>query len=293
MKSFYQFISEARITQASTQAKRLGLVGNGHGDWYTRQGELKAKTINGKLHLYTAKELQKNSLGQETNSSNITSSNASGAKGKPSLQRRTTLIEPPQKSKKKSTTKKKSSNELIVKNTNKPLTVVFDSFDDDNISNNIIKTVKDLGGEFYIFPSRNSNIKELKLKFDKKISDRIVDNKNAENIYDVLQSINDAGVDSVNIVVRQSRMKTITNLSQEQNGVLYDYQMINIIPVDERSVREQYISGDIFTLGSLIESNGMIGKIVRRGSNHLICTTNDGNMFKSFINNASEIKINL
>ena len=42
MKSFFQFISEAPA--AVNQAKRLGLVSNGHGDWYTKQGEFTAKT---------------------------------------------------------------------------------------------------------------------------------------------------------------------------------------------------------------------------------------------------------
>ena len=34
MKQFQTFITEARVTKASSQAKRLGLVGDGHGDWY-------------------------------------------------------------------------------------------------------------------------------------------------------------------------------------------------------------------------------------------------------------------
>ena len=41
MKSFLQFISEAE-TQASTQAKNMGLSGDGHGDWYDKQGKLVA-----------------------------------------------------------------------------------------------------------------------------------------------------------------------------------------------------------------------------------------------------------
>ena len=290
MKSFSQFISEARVTRASSEAKRLGLVGNGHGDWYDRQGALKAKTMQGELKFYSAKELQ-NITGKEGSANNTSQSGASGSQGGEvkTPPNRTTPIEPPKKTVKKSV-KKKTSNTIQVKNPNKTLTVVFDKFDNDNIANNIIATLKDLGGEFYIFPSRDANIKELKTKFDKKINDRIIDNKNAENIYDVLQSINDAGIDSVNIVVRQSRMKDIAKLSQEQNGVLYDYRMMNIIPVDEKSVREQYIAGEIFKLGTLVESYGKVGKVIRRGSNHLICLTKEGNMFKSFINTANQLK---
>ena len=52
MKHFLTFITEARITKASQQAKRLGLVGDGHGDWYDQQGNLKAKTVNGELKMF-------------------------------------------------------------------------------------------------------------------------------------------------------------------------------------------------------------------------------------------------
>ena len=39
MKTFLQFISEAE-TQASTQAKNMGLSGDGHGDWYDNRVSL-------------------------------------------------------------------------------------------------------------------------------------------------------------------------------------------------------------------------------------------------------------
>ena len=49
MKSFLQFISESTAVQ---QAKRMGLVGDGHGGWYDKQGEFVAKTEGGKLKFY-------------------------------------------------------------------------------------------------------------------------------------------------------------------------------------------------------------------------------------------------
>ena len=55
MKQFRQFITEARITKASSEAKRLGLVGDGHGDWYDKQGNLKAKTVAGELKMFSGK----------------------------------------------------------------------------------------------------------------------------------------------------------------------------------------------------------------------------------------------
>ena len=58
MKSFLQFISEAE-TQASSQAKNMGLSGDGHGDWYDKQGKLVAKTVNGRLKFFGNRALGK------------------------------------------------------------------------------------------------------------------------------------------------------------------------------------------------------------------------------------------
>ena len=55
MKAYAQFIAEARTTKASSQAKRLGLVGDGHGDWYDKQGNLKAKTVSGELKMFSGR----------------------------------------------------------------------------------------------------------------------------------------------------------------------------------------------------------------------------------------------
>ena len=55
MKAYAQFIAEARTTKASSQAKRLGLVGDGHGDWYDKQGNLKAKTVAGELKMFSGR----------------------------------------------------------------------------------------------------------------------------------------------------------------------------------------------------------------------------------------------
>ena len=71
MKSFSQFITEARETKASQEAKRLGLVGNGHGDWYDKKGNLKAKTIDElKDHLKLLRKEQFNLRFQVSNGQN-------------------------------------------------------------------------------------------------------------------------------------------------------------------------------------------------------------------------------
>ena len=53
MKGFGDFFKEARTSQASEKAKKLGLKGDGHGGWYDRSGEFVAKTEKGDLKFYT------------------------------------------------------------------------------------------------------------------------------------------------------------------------------------------------------------------------------------------------
>jgi hypothetical protein len=59
---------------------------------------------------------------------------------------------------------------------------------------------------------------------------------------------------------------------------------------DWKSLRENYVSENIFKVGNMVENmnTGMIGKIIRRGTNYLICVTEDNIMFKSWIKDISE-----
>ena len=46
----------------------------------------------------------------------------------------------------------------------------------------------------------------------------------------------------------------------------------------------------IFNIGDLVESlnTGLVGRIIRRGANHLICLTQEENMFKSWVKDVME-----
>ena len=59
---------------------------------------------------------------------------------------------------------------------------------------------------------------------------------------------------------------------------------------DARGLREQYVTGKLYRIGDMIENlnTGLIGKIIRRGTNHLICVTEENHMFKSWIRDVME-----
>ncbi len=60
--------------------------------------------------------------------------------------------------------------------------------------------------------------------------------------------------------------------------------------LDQKGLRENYVSNKIFNIGDLIENlnTGLVGRIIRRGTNHLICLTQEENMFKSWIRDVME-----
>ena len=63
---------------------------------------------------------------------------------------------------------------------------------------------------------------------------------------------------------------------------------------DWKNLRENYVNEKVFTIGQLVENlnNGLVGRIIRRGANYLICVTEDKIMFKSWIKDVTEAVVN-
>ena len=64
--------------------------------------------------------------------------------------------------------------------------------------------------------------------------------------------------------------------------------------IDQQTLREQYVTKKIFNIGDLVENlnTGLVGRILRRGTNYLICVTEQDNMFKSWIRDVMEAVVN-
>ena len=60
--------------------------------------------------------------------------------------------------------------------------------------------------------------------------------------------------------------------------------------LDQDTLRESYLSGNIFNLGDVVENlnTGLVGKIIRRGTSYLICVTENNIMFKSWLKDLVE-----
>ncbi len=104
------------------------------------------------------------------------------------------------------------------------------------------------------------------------------------------RSLDDAETQSLFDAVRQGmgikKDKKDKNKVQKEN-----YNLWEIAPkYDMKNLRENYLTGLIFRLGDTVQNlnTGLVGEVIRRGTNHLICVTEEGYMFKSWIKDLME-----
>jgi hypothetical protein len=363
MKKFSQFIFEAKETRVSQQAKSLGLVGNGHGDWYDSKGEFAAKTVEGKLKFFNK--------GERVGQRDIPPKpGAKTAQPIPTAGQ----IQPTQTSQiQQQPTETGQEQELP--GDGEFLTVVFARFNPPTKEHKkLFDTANRIssGGEIRIYPSRTQDTKKNPLNPNKKISfmrkmfpgiaDMIVNNPEMKTIFDVLISANEDGYSNINIIVGSDRLSEMQSLSAKHNGKFYEFTEIKVIPtgnfdaeknsagissgmlrkaaadndyrefkrgmpkdidendtrllfnavrkgmgfkekmkenynlweispeLDYKNLRENFISNKIFKIGDIVENlnTGLVGKVIRRGTNYLICVTEEDVMFKSWIKDLME-----
>ena len=85
--------------------------------------------------------------------------------------------------------------------------------------------------------------------------------------------------------------KQLYNTLRKSMKVAESYNLWEIAPkYDWNGLRDNYIRGNIFNVGDIVENinTGLVGKIIRRGANYLICVTEDDVMFKPWIRDVVE-----
>ena len=346
MKSFTSFFTEARVSQASQQAERRGLVGDGHGNWLDKEGKIVAKTEQGRLVFFDKKV----KAPQQEAPKKVSKAKEEDIKDD----------------------KPKSDDET--KTDRGDITVVFGRFNPPTIGHQKLldKAKKAAGkGTLRIYPSRSQDAKKNPLDTDTKYdvmqkmfpnhADSMVNDPNSKTIFDVLKKAYGDGYSNVNIVVGGDRVKEFDKLATEYNGKLYNFNSVNTISAGDRdadaegiegmsaskmrkaaaendfetfskgvpkslddktvkqlfntvkkqmkikegwsmweiapkfdwqNLRENYVTGKIFNVNQIVENlnTGLVGKVIRRGTNYLICVTEDGMMFKSWIRDITEKK---
>jgi len=367
MKNFLRFLSEARQSAASIEAKNKGLVYDSqrNGWMNPKTRELVARTEKGKLKFVT----KRRSKGEEEAPSK------EKAAEKPELKAKTTKIGPEKSVSKSAEKESEDSGQEVATDT---LTITFGRFNPPTVGHGKLLSAArkaSAGGDLKIYPSRSQDPKKNPLDPDMKISfmrkmfpdyaKNIINDSEMKSIFNVLILANEDGYKNVNIVVGSDRQAEFENLANKYNGELYDFEEIRVISAgvrdadaegvegmsaskmrkavadndfdsfrkgtpkelndtetqslfdavfngmklkkkavaetweiapkcDPKGLRENYISGNIFRIGDIVENlnTGLIGEIVRRGTNHLICVTKENYMFKSWIRDVMEAVVN-
>ena len=91
--------------------------------------------------------------------------------------------------------------------------------------------------------------------------------------------------------VDDKTVKTIMNTVRKGMKIEEGWSLWPNCPkFDWKSLRENYITGKIFKINEMVENlnTGLVGRIVRRGTNYLICVTEEDIMFKSWIRDLRE-----
>ena len=368
MKSFFQFLTEATQSQASQQAQKLGLKGDGHGGWVDRSGKTVARTDKGKLKFIDGRH-----AGTAEPAAAPRQAGAAPLPQQPQVAQ-APVPAPPQ-------APAAAPQDQAPQEELPPLTVVFGRFNPPTVGHEkLLKSAKRIsaGGDIKIYPSRSQDPKKNPLDPNKKVSfmkkmfpefeENIINDEDMKTIFNVLIAANEDGYTNVNIVVGSDRQAEFENLAQKYNGDLYTFDQIRVISAgvrdadaegvegmsaskmrkavmdddfasfrrgtpktlddadtkslfnavrqgmsvkkpakskvkkesynlweiapkcDMRNLRENYIRGRIFRIGDKVENlnTGLVGEVMRRGTNHLICVTEDGYMFKSWIKDVME-----
>ena len=95
--------------------------------------------------------------------------------------------------------------------------------------------------------------------------------------------------------MRPKDARELFNTVRASMGINEEWGIWKMAPkFDQQTLRGNYVSKAIFKIGEIVENlnTGLIGKIVRRGANHLICVTEDNIMFKSWIRDVNEAVVN-
>lgn len=256
MKDFSIFLLEA--TAASDQAKRLGLVGDGHGGWYNRAtGEFEAKTVGNQLQYFNKRQrIGSKDPSQTSFEKKIASSTYNDLSAQPQSV--------PQEQPPEQLVDPQIPQELPpfvqqpVEQTKGILTIAFGRFNPPTMGHQQLMDVAaesamQDGSDYIIVPSRSQDKKKNPLDPDTKISymrkmfpdhsERIVNDPNFVTIFDVLKKAYNDGYAGVRIVSGSGRVKEFEKLANNYNGQLYQFDNIEVISSGDRDPDGKGVEG--------------------------------------------------
>ncbi len=97
-----------------------------------------------------------------------------------------------------------------------------------------------------------------------------------------------SGMDNETLVSIFAELQDAMGITPKEPAMAEDWE---IAPrLDAQNLRENYIQDRVFNIGDTVihDSTGMVAEIARKGSNHIICVTEDNKMFKAWVKDLSE-----
>ena len=271
MKTLSQFLSES----AAQQALRLGLEGDGHGDWY-KDGQFVAKTVKGKLKFYN----KKSKAGEEEGSAKAKGGEEEAA---PSRTMQSTVSQqqipnPDYAAQQQQAAQQQAAQQQAaqqpaepvapsdvmqppeVEKTKGTLTIAFGRFNPPHIGHQQLMDVaagsvndSEDNSDYIIVPSRTQDNKKNPLDPDTKVAvmqqmfphhgKKIVNDPNNKTIFDVLKTAHADGYANVRIVAGSDRVKEFEKLSTNYNGALYAFDNVEVLSSGERDPDSDGVEG--------------------------------------------------
>ena len=93
-------------------------------------------------------------------------------------------------------------------------------------------------------------------------------------------------------VMDDKAAKMLFNTLRKSMKLQEGWKLWEIAPkFDWKNLRENFVKKNIYKVGDIVENlnTGLVGKIIRRGTNYLICVTEDNIMFKSWIKDVTDV----
>ena len=252
MKSFLNFFTEARTSQASEMAARKGWTGDGHGNWFDKKGVLVARTESGRLveiQRKAAAAPEEEQPRQAKREEEPTKADAQASEADLTAQAEGEFGMFPDGTPR--TMAPPTRADGTPKEDKGPVTVAFGRFNPPTIGHQkLFDAAKKAAGKgaLKIYPSRTQDAKKNPLDSDAKHkvlqqmfpdhSGSIVNDPNSKTIFDVLKQAYEDGHSSVQIVVGGDRQAEFEKLSQDYNGKLYDFSAIETISAGDRDEKK-------------------------------------------------------
>lgn len=217
MKSYRDFLSEAKKSGAAAEAEKLGLVHVGYGKYANPRTKKVEYRSEGGMKLV---KVSPKDAGLPTDHPAAPEQDAAKA--------------PDQ---------------------GMTITLTFGRFNPPTVGHEklIQQVANSAPGDFRIYPSRSQDPQKnpldpnTKIEWMKKMfpdyADAIVGDEKMRNIFDVLKNVASEGYTEVNIVVGGDRVAEFQNLAQKYNGSLYNFNNIQVISAGERDADAEDVSG--------------------------------------------------